>query len=66
MLQLKLFHSKTATKYVKGAKMAEFIKTCDQYPHKFSFANLSSSFIVSPPLSAGEIDFQKTLNGGHE
>ena len=36
MLQLKLFHSKTATKYVKGAKMAEFIKTCDQYAHKFS------------------------------
>ena len=31
----KLWYSKTVNKNVEGAKMMEFIKTCDQYPHNF-------------------------------
>ena len=40
--------------------MVEFVKTCDQYPHKFTFGHFFSSIIC--PLSAGKkIDLQKTL-----
>ena len=34
MLEFKLWHNKTETKYVNVAKMVKFIKTCDQYPRK--------------------------------
>ena len=36
----KLWYSKTVNKNVKSAKMMEFIKTYDQYPHKFNFGHL--------------------------
>ena len=46
MLECKLWYSETATKNVKGKKMVEFMKTCDQYPHKFNFDHFLSSFPV--------------------
>ena len=42
-------------------QMVEFIKTCDKYHCKFNFGHIFSSIVL--PLSAGEIDFQKTLFG---
>ena len=44
--------NKTETKNVKVAKMVEFIKTCNQYPHKFNFCHFFSSIIL--PLSVGK------------
>ena len=36
ILESKLWHSKKETKNVTvGGKMVKFIKTCDQYDHKF-------------------------------
>ena len=37
MLEAKLWYKKTETKNAKVAKMAEFIKTFDQYPRWFNF-----------------------------
>ena len=48
MLEAKLWHNKTETKNVKVAKMAEFIKTCDQYPRRFNFGNFFNSIILLP------------------
>ena len=52
MLKSKLWDKKTETKKVKVVKMVEPIKTCEQYPHKFSFGHFFSSIIL--PLSAGD------------
>ena len=38
--------------------MVKFIKTCDQYPHKFHFGYFFSSIILTP-FCEGKIDFQK-------
>ena len=35
MFESKLWHNRTETKNVKVAKMAEFIKACDQYSPRF-------------------------------
>ena len=50
MLESKLWHSKTVTKNVAGAKMVKFTKSCDQYHRKFNFAHFFSFVIVSSPL----------------
>ena len=53
----KLWRNKTEIRNVKSAQIVEFIKTCDQYPHKFNLVIFSSMIL---PLSAGgKIDFQK-------
>ena len=50
------YDSKTETKNVKGAEMVGFIKTCDQYPHKFNVGHFFCSLIFSPPpFLLGEI-----------
>ena len=41
MLEAKFWHNKTETKNVKIVNMAEFSKTCHQYPHRFNFGNFS-------------------------
>ena len=66
MLECKLWHIKAVSKTVKGANMVEFIKTCNQYPHKFNFGHFFSSLIVSSPspISAGGNTFSKKLDGG--
>ena len=46
MFESKLWYSKTVNKNVKGAKMMGFIKTCDQYPHKFNFGHFFLSLRV--------------------
>ena len=53
MLETKLWHNKIDTKNVKVAKMMEFIKTCDQYPHRFNFDNFFNSITVDVSRSAG-------------
>ena len=64
MLESKLWHKKTETKKVNGAKMVGFNKTCCQYPHKFNFGHFFSSIVsFLSPLSAGGINFQKMLPG---
>ena len=50
MLESKLWHSKTVTKNVAGAKMVKFTKSCDQYHRKFNFFHFFSFVIVSSPL----------------
>ena len=47
MLESKLWYNKTDIKNVKGAKMVEFIKTCDYYPCKFNFGRFFMSIILS-------------------
>ena len=47
MLESKLWYNKTDIKSVKGAKMVEFIKTCDYYPCKFNFGRFFMSIILS-------------------
>ena len=64
MLETKLWCNKTNIKNKKVVKMVEFIKTCDQYPHRFNFGNFFISIILCLPLSAREkIDLQKKLFG---
>ena len=49
MLKSRLWHNKTETKKcIKVVKMVEFIKTCNQYPHKFNFCRFFSSITLSP------------------
>ena len=63
MLESKLKYNKKKTKKTAmGAKMVEFIKTCDQYPYKFSFCYFFSS-ILFLLFCLGEI--QKVLLGGN-
>ena len=52
MLEFNLWHNKTETKNVKVAKVVEFIKTCNQYPRRFTFGHFFSFVIL--PLSVGE------------
>ena len=59
MLEAKLWHNETEIKNVKVAKIVEFIKTCDQYPRRFSFSNFCNSIIIPPsppppPFCLGE------------
>ena len=51
-----MVEAKTETKNVKVAKMVEFIKTCDQHPHKFNFGHFFSSLIL-PPFFWGKNPF---------
>ena len=46
MLESKLSYSKIINNNVNGAKMMRFIKTCGQYPQKFTFGNFFSSLRV--------------------
>ena len=55
--------AKQNQKNVKVAKMVEFIKTCDQYAHRFNFGNFFNSIILLPRFCWGKIDLQKTLFG---
>ena len=53
----KLWRNKTEIRNVKSAQIVEFIKTYDQYPHKFNLVIFSCMILL---LSAGwKIDFQK-------
>ena len=58
MTESKLWHNKTEIKNVKLAKMVEFIKTCDQIPHKFNFGHFFSS-IISPLFCWGKNKFSE-------
>ena len=61
MLETKLWHNKTETKNVKVTRMAEFIKTCDQYPRRLNFGDFFNSIILPPTFIWGKTDLQKTL-----
>ena len=51
MLESKLWlkTEKETKKKLKGAKMVGFIKTCEQYSHKFNFGHFFSSIVSSTP-----------------
>ena len=52
MLEAKLWHNKTETKYVKVREKVKFFKTFDQYPRRFNFGNFFNS-IIPPPFCWG-------------
>ena len=56
---LKLWRIKIETKNKKDAKMVGFIKTCNQYTHKFNLVIFSALSVSSPPFSAGGYIFKK-------
>ena len=58
MIESKIWHNKTEIKNVKVVKTVEFIKTCDQYPHKFNFGHFFSSIIL-PPFCCGKNRFSE-------
>ena len=50
-------------KNVKRAEMVGFIKTCDQYPHKFNFGHFFRSLVVFPFFAGGKQSFKKQCLG---
>ena len=48
MLKYKFWHNKKEIKNVKGVKMVEFLRACDQYLYEFNSGHFFNSPIVSP------------------